>query len=386
VTAVRQVSRIPEGEGIPVGQVVRYIGVGGFLGAGKTTALAKLAGYYTAKGWRVGIVTNDQAGNLVDTGNLENEGNLVKEVAGGCFCCKFNDLIEAITSFQSNNAIDLILAEPVGSCTDVVATVIRPLLELYGQTIIVAPHSVLIDPMRLKNILMEEEGVLSNNVAYIYKKQLEEADILVLNKIDSLRREDLVKLVAYLENTFSGKKVVSISALNGDGVEEWISMLEGDGPAGTNIVNVNYDIYADGEARLGWLNATARLSGPSGFHIANFLTGLLSSMQGTFVARQKEIAHIKVLLKTDNGITVANLITNSYGPVISKITVDTCREAELVVNARVEVDPELLKSEILKTIYSVSQEHDVAIEVLDLESFKPGRPQPTHRYAGPVGA
>ena len=45
----------------------RYIMIGGFLGAGKTTAVAKLAARLTNLGRRVGLITNDQGRNLVDT-------------------------------------------------------------------------------------------------------------------------------------------------------------------------------------------------------------------------------------------------------------------------------------------------------------------------------
>ncbi|MDB6053954.1 MAG: signal recognition particle protein Srp54, partial [Verrucomicrobiales bacterium] len=67
-----------------------YIMIGGFLGAGKTTAVAKLAAFLTKKGKRVGLITNDQAGNLVDTRMLKSHGFSTEEIAGGCFCCKFN--------------------------------------------------------------------------------------------------------------------------------------------------------------------------------------------------------------------------------------------------------------------------------------------------------
>ena len=45
----------------------RYILIGGFLGAGKTTAILKLAEHLKAQHQRVGLITNDQAGGLVDT-------------------------------------------------------------------------------------------------------------------------------------------------------------------------------------------------------------------------------------------------------------------------------------------------------------------------------
>ena len=46
---------------------LRFVLIGGFLGAGKTTALARLARHYRQRGQRVGLITNDQAQNLVDT-------------------------------------------------------------------------------------------------------------------------------------------------------------------------------------------------------------------------------------------------------------------------------------------------------------------------------
>ncbi len=48
----------------------RYIMIGGFLGAGKTTAVGQFAKRLTAQGLRVGLITNDQGRNLVDTAML----------------------------------------------------------------------------------------------------------------------------------------------------------------------------------------------------------------------------------------------------------------------------------------------------------------------------
>src|SRR6476646_10911370 len=70
--------------------------VGGFLGAGKTTLLAAAAERLADQGKRVALVTNDQAANLVDTAVLKEKDLPVDEVSGGCFCCKFDDLISAM--------------------------------------------------------------------------------------------------------------------------------------------------------------------------------------------------------------------------------------------------------------------------------------------------
>ncbi|MEL6110098.1 MAG: GTP-binding protein, partial [Planctomycetota bacterium] len=72
--------------------MTRFALLGGFLGAGKTTLIGQIAKRYQAAGKSVGIVTNDQAADLVDTQNLRSQGFSVGEVAGACFCCSFDDL------------------------------------------------------------------------------------------------------------------------------------------------------------------------------------------------------------------------------------------------------------------------------------------------------
>ncbi len=94
---------------------------------GKTTLLAQAAGILVARGKRVGLITNDQAADLVDTAMLRGKGFDVSEVAGGCFCCRFNDLVTASDSLLSEQKPDVLIGEPVGSCTDLAATVVQPM-------------------------------------------------------------------------------------------------------------------------------------------------------------------------------------------------------------------------------------------------------------------
>src|SRR5688572_26789300 len=98
--------------------MLRFVMIGGFLGAGKTTTIARLARAYGEQGLKVGIVTNDEASDLVDTHALRSQGFDVGEVAGACFCCSFDELTETVARLSRDQLPDIILAEPVGSCTD----------------------------------------------------------------------------------------------------------------------------------------------------------------------------------------------------------------------------------------------------------------------------
>src|SRR5262245_47620617 len=160
-----------------------YVMVGGFLGAGKTTALLRLAEHLSAQGLRVGLITNDQSHGLVDTSMVNAKGYPVEEITGGCFCCRFNSLTDAADRLARDARPDVFLAEPVGSCTDLRATVQYPLRRMYGADYRVAPLSVLVDPLRARRVLGLDAGPsFSPKVLYVYEKQLEEAELIVINK------------------------------------------------------------------------------------------------------------------------------------------------------------------------------------------------------------
>src|ERR1700694_3123453 len=97
---------------------IRFLMVGGFLGAGKTTTLARLARYYIARGQKVGLVTNDQAQGLVDTTSLRAHAFPAEEGPGASFCCRCDDLVNRVGKWEAAERPNIVLAEPVGSCTD----------------------------------------------------------------------------------------------------------------------------------------------------------------------------------------------------------------------------------------------------------------------------
>ncbi|HVX67547.1 MAG TPA: GTP-binding protein, partial [Bryobacteraceae bacterium] len=99
--------------------------VGGFLGAGKTTLLLRAAERLSASGKRVALVMNDQGGELVDTRAARSAGFAAGEVAGGCFCCRLSEFLACSERLLAEHRPEVILAEPVGSCTDLAATIFR---------------------------------------------------------------------------------------------------------------------------------------------------------------------------------------------------------------------------------------------------------------------
>lgn len=361
---------------------LRFVMVGGFLGAGKTTALARLAKTYQAAGRRVGVVTNDQAGDLVDTGNLRSQGLAVEEVAGACFCCRFNELVGKVSQLQQSERPDILLAEPVGSCTDLVATVVQPLRDLYGDRFVVAPYVVLFKPSHGLKILRNETGAgFSPRAAYIFCKQLEEADAIAINRIDEIEPGVLEELSQRLDREFPATPVLRMSAKTGQGFESLREFLEQDGHFGQKILDIDYDIYAAGEAELGWLNASVRLAAEQAFDLDALLLDAIHQLGQQFRACGAEVAHLKTIGLQDATFGVANLVSSSTQPELSLPSRSRVSEAEMIVNARVAVDPGELEHLVRQVVTQVCQSHGVRLTFGTLQSFRPGRPTPTYRYA-----
>ncbi|MBA4032720.1 MAG: cobalamin biosynthesis protein P47K [Planctomyces sp.] len=365
-------------------RTIRFIMVGGFLGAGKTTTLARLARHYMGEGLTVGIVTNDQATDLVDTNSLRSQGFDVGEVAGACFCCHFNELIATLGRLDTANAPDVILAEPVGSCTDLVATVVQPLKQLYAARFSIAPYGVLLKPSHGLKILRGEGSGFSPKAAYILEKQLEEADAVLINRADELSPEQMQELVTLVKAKIPGTPVLRVSAKTGDGFEVYRELLGQDGAFGRKILDIDYDIYAEGEAELGWLNASVTISGEEPISLDGFLLGVIGYLKEKLAATGAETAHLKAIGLWEGFFGVANL-TSSDGPAeLSLPSNCQVKQAEVVVNARVAIDPEELQTLVTASLAEVAEEMGVTVALRQTQSFRPGRPTPTHRLATPV--
>ncbi len=359
---------------------LRFIMVGGFLGAGKTTTLARLARRYMDQGLKVGIVTNDQAADLVDTKSLRSQGFDVGEVAGACFCCRFNDLISTIDSIGRDQAPDVILAEPVGSCTDLVATVIQPLKQLYQTRFEIAPYGVILKPSQGRKILKNEPGTgFSPKAAYILQKQLEEADLILINRIDELKPSELQELQTLLDEQYPRTPRLAISAKTGQGFDAYFEFLDQVGDFGRRVLEIDYDSYAEGEAELGWLNSSVQVTAPTEFKLDDLLLDLIRGLKERLVKDGLEVAHLKLIGLSPAAFGVANLVSRDLPPELSLASHASTRNVDLVVNARVACDPVQLGKHVEETIREICALRQASPEFGAVQMFRPGRPQPTHR-------
>jgi hypothetical protein len=303
--------------------------VGGFLGAGKTTLILTAARLLQQRGIRPAAILNDQGGDLVDTHYASAMGVDCDQVAGGCFCCRFPDLVDAadrLLNFQP----DVIFAEAVGSCADIVATTLRPLLREYGDRFQIAPLTVVLHP---------EGGFDDPNLAFLHRNQMDEADILFAR---------------------------------GESVQAWLDkILSGEIPAGAKTLDIDYTRYAEAEAALAWLNVRV-IARPSPPISAPMLIGPLLDR----LAPQIRIVHLKLFLQSDAGYLKAALTGNGRDPVVEG-ALDASPSAghEILLNVRALTDPDLLSAIVQREFSALP----ARLEWQHVECFRPSAPVPYYR-------
>lgn len=351
--------------------------VGGFLGSGKTTAIRQAALYLQQKGRKVGVVTNDQGEQLVDTRFIRQSDIPVEEVTGSCFCCNYQALRKAIESLREAYQPDMIFAESVGSCTDLIATVVKPMLEFDRPMQIVL--CVFTDIRLLGFYLQRNKNIFQGRMNYIYEKQLEEADIVVVNKADTLNGAQMHTTRGLIDQELWADRVLYQNSFRREDIERWLVGMDGfQAPPSRMSLSIDYDDYAIGEAEMAWYDSEVEILANDGSAACKAYE-LIDAVYHKIGQQQYVIGHLKFMLSDHLRSTKISFTTLS-GPEASdgKLFGDTKR-ITLIINARVKASPRALKDMIGKCLSYVRSLTGCTVAERNRKVFSPGYPRPTYR-------
>lgn len=336
--------------------------IGGFLGAGKTSLILAAAHLLEQRGLRSAVVLNDQGVELVDRRYVDMHGVPTREVTGGCFCCRFSELaaqIEALRFFSP----DVIFTEPVGSCTDISATVLGPLKEDFDRCR-VAPFTVLVDPARAAALLKHDADA---DLAFLFEKQLQEADVICISKADLYPDAPAIP----------GRKAHHLSAVTGNGVGEWLDeILGGTLESGKTILDIDYTRYAEAEAALAWLNLSCVFEPTIALTPASVLGPFLDDVDHALTAAQVDIVHLKIFCNSAAGWLKAAICANGEEPKVDgQLDASPAKRHELLVNLRAKGDPDLVGRIVAAQVQDLSG----GVSAVRLDCFSPSPPKPERK-------
>ncbi len=351
----------------------------GFLGSGKTTAIQNAANFLLQKDVRAGVITNDQGTRLVDGDFFKSLELPGEQVVNSCFCCNYNDLDSKIETLVKTYNVDTIFAESAGSCTDVVATIFNPLSQFRPQLQVTV--STFADANLLYDFLKDNKGFFDEDVKYIYFKQIEEAGVIVVSKTDLISKQQLRELKQIMQENYRDKIVHYQNSFDTNNIQEWLKLLNDFKPeTALQSLNIDYDIYASGEAKLAWLDQEIEVYSVDNNAIENTVC-LINSIFNKIKEKNYNIGHLKFLINEDTKVsfTSATPVTYAY-----KVKSQKAATATLLINARVQITPETLSSIVTTAIEEEERKSSCKIFIKSLSSFKPGYPKPTYRIPNTI--
>jgi len=384
---------------------VRVHFVGGFLGSGKTTAIAGACRLLVSRGVRVGVVTNDLGKLQVDSHFIKALGFPDVEVSGGCFCCNYDDFEERIGALTQRERPEVVFAESVGSCADLVSTVIKPFLAFRDHRGIESALSVFADSRLLAARLFSKPLPFSEDLTYLFDRQLEEAELIVLNKRDLLDSWERAELRAATISAYPHARVLEICAIEPEGPETWFAEAESlaksaaaqesDPSVRSNPpppMNIDYGRYGRGERELSWLDVRILIEDPSetaheSYRCRDVTLALMHELWKRTTMEGKAPGHVKVLVSAggeryklgySSGDTLlrgqASEARYPFGD--ADLPMFRTKSVTLILNARVLTDPENLLGLVSEAIEAVRAEVGVKIVQEDRSAFRPDFPRP----------
>ena len=359
---------------------MKVVLIGGFLGSGKTTAIINACNNLQKRGLSVAVITNDQGDQQVDTRFVRSNKIAGSEVLNGCFCCNYNQFDAELAALIISHNPDYIFAEAVGSCTDLVATVAAPMGKFHPgvEVVIVA----FVDAALLSSIIEGRASFIDEAVRYIFRKQIEDADLLVINKCDTVTEEQVNLIKTILTTEYNGKVITFQNSTRPDDIANWLDLLNTTIPGKRKSLAIDYELYGAGEARLAWADKSFTILSKTenAVFIASHILGkIIDHLQ----EQRLFIGHLKCFLESAVTSEKISFTTTSTSAQFQLSMPETI-ELSVLLNARVQTIPETLAIVVDTAIADAKSQFGCEIRIVKESVFTPAKPVPTYRIESPM--
>lgn len=358
-------------------KITRFVVLGGYLGAGKTTLATALAKELRdRRGLSVAIITNDQGNVLVDTEFVKNAGFDVRDVMGGCFCSNFDQFVKNARSLVQMSRPDVIIAEPIGTSTNILSSVVMPLRTMYPDEFEVAPLMIVLDGTRASQLLQRSTGLGLGGGRLIPSHQVQEAEYVLISKADQLSTEQVQAAVDKVKQDVPDVQVLPCSSHSGINIAKVAEVIASGQKSEKAPRAVDQKLFALEKASMGWYNANAIIRAEERVDLYDLVTSLMREVANRF--DPESIAHVKVLVQSPKVAAKMSLVMDS-------LQVDGIRggrylteEGKLVVNARISASPQQLQEAFSKAITDVTAKLGITVDGFSEVFFKPKPETPDH--------
>lgn len=352
---------------------IRFMVVSGFLGAGKTTTMIALAEYMNKEYGKVAIIANDLGANLVDTNLTQTTGCTVAEIASGCICYQMDNTIDQIRRLRDKDDALFVMSDIPGCGVGALDHVYHRLAKENADEFILSPFTVIVDPERLRMIMPEKADInLPEELVYLLKLQLEEADLVVLNKCDLLAEEEVERLTDYLKTACPDIPVIAISALERSNIKELAEFISTHKSALKNFSVQNNKEFEDAEAKLTWYNRRLYLKtkNESKIDCNKVVDDMIEAIRMALIERKRNVPHLKTFATSGSGdFNKASLIGVDYDIEYAERFLRPHKNLRMIINARAVCEARPLSRLMDDALDAVCDTHNLDCQVFFTECF-----------------
>ncbi len=344
----------------------------GFLGSGKTTTMMALTRYYTAHHAKAAMISNDlgKGVTLADDRLARLNGVNAAQITDECICFCHDVLTDRLNAFYDGGC-ELIVSDIPGFGVGALEHVYHGLNRAYPDQFELGPFTVLIEP-RNAELLRNGQG---GDMAYILRAQLMEADLVVLNKCDLMKAGESAALREWLAAHCPQARVIAISAVTGEGLEE-LSQALMHGRASMRHPDIDYEDKdlqnAMDQLSEYYLEYAAQVC-CNDFDGTEYLSDIAHWVQAEMQAAAYEIPHMKLLAWEPEGdFGKVDLLGVDRPVEITRRFQNPCTDLAVVLNANAACPAGVLDEIILDAAEAASRMYQLEIRLFRKECFNLG--------------
>ena len=355
---------------------IRFMVVSGFLGAGKTTAMIALGEYMDKNYGHIGLIANDLGANLVDTNLTQTSGCTVEEIASGCICYQMDNTIDKIRRLKDRDGCVFIMSDIPGCGVGALDHTYHRLADDCADWITLSPFMVVVDPERLRMLLPEKADIhLPEELVYLMKLQLEEADLVVLNKIDLLTEEEIQRDIDFLKEACPDVPVMAISALKKIGIAELAEFITTHESALKNFSVRDDEKFAEAETKLTWYNRRMffKTLDESKIDCNAVIDDIIENIRMGLIERKRNVPHLKTFATAGAGdFNKCSLIGIDYDIEHTQLFIRDHKKMSMIINARAVCESRPLARLVDDAIDDVCDKYNLDVQVFFTECFGMG--------------
>lgn len=352
----------------------KYMVTSGFLGAGKTTSMVAFAESINRRYGKAAILANDLgASNVVDADFTAASEILTTQISGNCICYQHENLVDKLNQLVSQGAT-VIMSDIPGCGIGALDHVYIQLEERRPGEFELMPFTCIVDPVRLRMIMPEAAEInLPPEMRFLLEAQMAEADLIVLNKIDLMSLEEIEKSVAFIQSSFHETKLLTMSALTGDGVDEVVDyLMQNKSAAKHKDIGYGSDAFIAAESLLSWYNRRVFLEEEDD-RAVNFnavISDIFEEIRRGLKEKESNVPHLKAFASGEGDDFIkASLIGVDYDTEFSRKLSNQYSAISLIINARAAADSQDMADIVDDALKAVSEKYNLKIRTFFVESF-----------------